>query len=57
VWIPTQQRIPDFVSEHLDGLLDRKPDQPAVESSGFEVSAASEDDIPFSAAGDDDIPF
>lgn len=57
VWIPTQQRIPDFVSEHLDGLLDRKSDQPAVESSGLEVSAASEDDIPFSAAGDDDIPF
>lgn len=47
VWTPTQQRIPDFVSEHLAGLLDRRPASPAVESSGFEISAAGDDEIPF----------
>jgi TIR domain len=47
VWIPTQQRIPDFVSEYLDGLLDRKSEASAAEASGFVPSTAGDDDIPF----------
>jgi hypothetical protein len=47
VWIPTQQRIPDFVSEHLDELLERNSDASVIEAPGFEPSAAGDDDIPF----------
>jgi len=47
VWIPTQQRIPDFVSEHLAELLNRKSGAPADNVLGFVPSANGEDDIPF----------
>jgi TIR domain len=47
VWISTQQRIPDFVAEHLSELLDRKSEAAAAEVSDFEFSAAGDDDIPF----------
>lgn len=50
VWIPTSQRIPDFVSEHFDKLLNRNPKSAASSTpdfSDFATSAASDDDIPF----------
>jgi hypothetical protein len=56
VWTPTQQRIPDFVSEHLDGLLDRTSRAPAVDPSDFEVVEPSDFEVS-AAGGDDEIPF
>lgn len=47
VWIPTQQPIPEFVSGHLDDLLERGSETVTDDNWRIASAPGSEDDIPF----------